>query len=39
MQLLLLDTCVILDILDSDSHWHTWAKVTLRELRKNTLPP
>ena len=38
MQPLLLDTCVILDILDSDSHWHTWSKETLRELRKKHIP-
>ena len=34
MALILLDTCVILDILDKASHWHTWAKETLRELTK-----
>lgn len=34
MALILLDTCVILDILDKESYWHTWAKETLRELTK-----
>ena len=31
----LLDTCVILDILDTKSDWHQWSKNTPRELRKN----
>ena len=35
---LLLDTCVILDILDRNSHWHTWAKQQLRELGKTHEP-
>ena len=35
---LLLDTCVILDILDSDSHWHSWAKDQFRELSKTYDP-
>jgi len=34
MALILLDTCVILDILDKKSHWHTWAKETFRDLTK-----
>ena len=34
MALILLDTCIILDILDRESHWHTWAKETLRDLTK-----
>ena len=35
MTTVLLDTCVILDILDPDSAWHQWSKDTLRELRKS----
>ncbi len=31
---LLLDTCVILDILDKESLWHVWAKESFRELTK-----
>ena len=38
MQTTLLDTCVILDILDNKSHWHTWSKETLRELSKTHTP-
>lgn len=34
MRPLLLDTCVILDILDSGSHWHAWAKDQFRALTK-----
>lgn len=34
MHALLLDTCVILDILDRESHWHEWAKASFRELTK-----
>ena len=34
MALLLLDTCVILDILDKESLWHVWAKESFRELTK-----
>ncbi|WP_067583049.1 type II toxin-antitoxin system VapC family toxin [Endozoicomonas ascidiicola] len=34
MQALLLDTCVILDLLDRESHWHEWAKESFRELTK-----
>ena len=38
MQPLLLDTCVILDILDRDSHWHSWAKDQFREFTKTHDP-
>ncbi len=34
MEPVLLDTSVILDILDRDSHWHSWAKETFREFSK-----
>ena len=32
MPMVLLDTCLILDILDPASNWHEWSKSTLREL-------
>ena len=32
MKTILLDTCVILDILDQETNWHQWSKNTLREL-------
>ncbi len=35
---LLLDTCVILDILDKKSHWHTWSKDQLRKLSNTHAP-
>lgn len=38
MRALLLDTCVILDILDDGSHWHTWSKDQFRALTKIHTP-
>ncbi|MGI9277763.1 MAG: type II toxin-antitoxin system VapC family toxin [Endozoicomonas sp.] len=35
MATVLLDTCIILDILDPGNAWHQWSKDTLRELRKS----
>ena len=38
MESLLLDTCIILDILDPGSHWNTLSKEQLRERQKNHRP-
>ena len=36
MKTVLVDTCVILDILDKESSWHHWSKNTFRELSKTS---
>ncbi|WP_422463462.1 type II toxin-antitoxin system VapC family toxin [Endozoicomonas sp. ALB115] len=35
---LLIDTCVILDILDRESRWHNWSKDQFRHLSKTHSP-